>query len=67
MYALFGDDIRVIATDKTYDFGFDIVTIICLIMFSIEVFLAVFAREGYLCSFFFWLEFVSTISLILDI
>ena len=58
---------RVMSTDKSYDIGFDIVTIICLIMFSVEIFLACFARIGYLGSFFFWLDFISTISLILDI
>jgi hypothetical protein len=32
------------ATDKTADIGFDIVTIIALIMFSVEMVLASFAR-----------------------
>ena len=36
-------------------------------MFSIEILLASLARKNYICSFFFWLDFISTVSLILDI
>ena len=56
-----------IATDASADVGFDAITTICLIMFSIEIALASIAKQGYIGSFFFWLDFISTISLILDI
>lgn len=36
-------------------------------MFSIEIILSVLVKEGYFLSFFFWLDTISTISLLLDI
>lgn len=36
-------------------------------MFSIEIILSVLTKEGYFLSFFFWLDTISTISLLLDI
>lgn len=67
IYALFGGDVKILATDNSADLGFDVISIICLIMFSIEIILAVIAKDDYLWSFFFWLDVVSTVSLILDI
>ncbi len=67
LYALFGDDIRVMTTRKNADIGFDIVTIIALIAFTFEIIFSVLARPGYNFSFFFWLDVISTVSLILDI
>ncbi len=67
MYALFADDIRVMAFRKDADIGFDIINIICLITFMTEIIISVIVREGYFLSFFFWLDLISTVSLILDI
>jgi len=36
-------------------------------MFTIEIILSVIVKKGYTFSFFFWLDILSTISLILDI
>jgi hypothetical protein len=67
IFALFGDDIRVMATNKSADTGFDVMTIICLVIFSLEIFMSILCKKDYLFSFFFWLDLVSTVSLILDI
>ncbi|CAK94539.1 unnamed protein product (macronuclear) [Paramecium tetraurelia] len=67
IYALFGDDIRIIAFDKRADDGFDVITIICMIIFSIEIIIASLVRTDYFNSFFFWLDIISTVSQILDI
>ena len=40
LYALFGDDVRVLVTDKNGDPNFWILNIIALIAFSIEIILA---------------------------
>jgi hypothetical protein len=42
-------------------------TITALICFSIEIILACVANDDYLFGFYFWLDLVSTISLIADI
>ncbi|EGR28579.1 hypothetical protein IMG5_172520 [Ichthyophthirius multifiliis] len=67
LYALFGDDIRILAFGPNADIGFDIITLIGLIFFFIEFFFSVFAKQGYKFSFFFWLDLISIVSLILDI
>lgn len=67
IYALFGDDIRVMAFNQGADQVFDVLTIISLIAFSIEITLAFIAREPYRWSFFFWLDLISTVTLVLDI
>ena len=40
LYALFGDDVRVLVTDKNGDEEFWILNIVALICFSIEIILA---------------------------
>lgn len=67
IYALFGDDIRVLSFNKNDDVYFDIITIVALLAFTAEISLSVLAKPGYKLSFFFWLDILSTLSLILDI
>lgn len=67
IYSLFGDDINHIAFDKRADDVFNGLTIAALICFSIEMVLACIAIDEYLFGFYFWLDLVSTISLIADI
>lgn len=67
LYALLGDDLRLIYAPITYDYVFTNLTIVSLILFTIEVCLSAFGYENYLNSFFFWLDLVSTASLITDI
>jgi len=67
VYSLFGDNIRIMATRQSADLGFDIVTILTLSLFCIEMVLSIAEKKDYLCSFFFWLDLMSTLSIILDI
>lgn len=67
VYALFGDDIRVMATNKNADPYFDAFTIIAIIIFGTEIILSVIAKKDYFLSFFFYLDIVSTVSLVFDI
>ncbi|EGR28003.1 hypothetical protein IMG5_185050 [Ichthyophthirius multifiliis] len=67
IYALFGDDIRVFITDKEKDEIFWILYIISIIIFSTEIILASICQKNYFNSFFFYLDTVATISLLLDI
>lgn len=43
------------------------VTLFSMIMFLFELIIASVATEGYFLGFYFWLDFVATISLITDI
>jgi len=67
LYALFGDDVRLLFFEKSADNTFYTLTFISLIMFSIEIIFSSIAKEDYFNSFYFWLDFISTISLITDI
>ena len=67
LFALFGDDIKSISLPVTYDFGFDVGKAICMGLFLIEIILSCIAKKGYVFSFFFWLDLVSTLSLFQDI
>ena len=62
-----GDDIRIIAASKSDDVKFDIFNIVLIILFSIEIFLSSLVIDNYFLSFFFWLDFISSISLLFDI
>jgi len=67
LYALFGDDVRVLTTDKHGDPTYWTLNIIALISFSLEIIVASLCKENYFNGFFFWLDTISTISLLLDI
>jgi len=67
VYALTGDDCRLMFTDKPADVYFNIVTLVCIFVFSMEVILSCVGKEDYLLGFFFWLDILSTATLVLDL
>lgn len=67
VYSLFFDDIRVIAVTVHEDNYFYGLTAVFFSCFVLEVFLASISKEDYFLSFFFWLDAVSTISMLPDI
>jgi hypothetical protein len=56
-----------ISVGKNGDTGLDTVTLICLAVFSAELVMSWLVKEDYRYSFFFWLDLISTLSLILDL
>jgi len=67
IWSLFGDDLRLFATDADADLGFLVLVWVCLASFAIELALSVFALEKYAGGFYFWLDSVATLSLLADI
>lgn len=67
IYALFGDDLRILLTSKSADDVFNSILLICMCIFTTEIFLSVMVVKGYFNSFFFWLDVVSTVTLVLDL
>ena len=67
IYALFFDDIRIIAFTKKEDDIFFSLSVVALFFFILEVVLSSIAVPGYICAFFFWLDILATISIIPDI
>ena len=66
-YALFADDIRLLMMPKGADPVFDALTIIAIIMYLAELILASLVVDGYVLSFYFWVDAVSLISMLPDI
>ena len=67
LFSLFGDDIRVWTTPKVADPFFFAGYIISLLMFGIEILVKTVVDEEFKYSFFFWLDIVATLSLVLDV
>ena len=67
LYALIGDDIRLLTFTKKSDTAFMVLNILTFILFMVELILSSLSVPDYFGSFFFWLDLISTISLIADI
>lgn len=67
IWALFGDDIRQVSVTTDGDMTFYILTLVCFGLFFIEVVLAFISKPDYRWGFFFWLDLVSTVSLLMDV
>jgi len=66
IYALYFDDIRILFFAKAYDDIFFGITLLGMICFTVEIVIASYAKEDYMFSFFFWLDIISTLSMIPD-
>jgi hypothetical protein len=67
IYSLFFDDIRIIACPPSADPAFYSLTLVVFSAFMVEILLASIAIEDYFLSFFFWLDLISTLSMLADV
>mmetsp|Transcript_23680 Transcript_23680/g.55238 ORF Transcript_23680/g.55238 Transcript_23680/m.55238 type:complete len:1002 (-) Transcript_23680:128-3133(-) len=67
VYALTGDDVRMLFTDKPADIVFNMLTIGCIVVFALELVLSCIGKEDYFGGFFFFLDAISTVTLVLDL
>lgn len=67
IYALIGDDIRILAFNKDHDPVFLFLNVLALSLFLIELLFSSLGVKGYFGSFFFWLDLLSTLSIVTDI
>jgi len=67
IFVLFGDDINTLALPISFDLAFDITKTVCFALFILEIIFSCVAKHEYALSFFFWLDIISTLSLIQDI
>ena len=67
LISLFSDDVRMSAFDGSADLAFDIVHIILLLIFLVELILSCYSIPDYSCSFYFFLDLISSFSLLLDV
>lgn len=66
IYALFGDDIRMMLFTKKDDKVFFALTYLSFGSFLFELVLSCIAKEGYIFGFYFWLDILSTFSMVMD-
>ena len=67
VYILFADDIKMLATPASAD---DIFSGICLglmCLFGVELIISALVTDNYVFGFYFWLDLISLISMLLDI
>lgn len=59
IYALFGDDIRILSVNKDGDSAFFGVTIFCIVCFTLEIIFTCICKKEYLFNviFFFYIFF----------
>ena len=74
IYALFADDVKMLTCDiviilfnQTYDTKFSIVIIILIFCFTVELIISCLFQDKYFLNFFFFLDFLSLLSMFLDI
>jgi hypothetical protein len=67
LFSLFGDDFRWGFFTKKQDMLFDGFICLCLWLFSVEIIVYSIVNKGYFGSFYFWLDIISTLSLISDV
>ena len=67
IYVLIADDIKMAAFPKSADDTFNVFALIIMTIFALEIFINSLSSQGYLFSFYFWLDLFSTISIITDI
>jgi len=67
LFALFADDVRNAACDKASDNYFFAGSALCLAVFLLDLWLTAWLRPGFVGSFYFVLDLISTLSLIPDI
>ena len=67
LYALFGDDVKIAYFTRAADETFNYITSAALLLFTLEITLNAISNENYFNSFYFYLDVISTISLITDI
>jgi hypothetical protein len=67
IYSLFGSDVNALAFTVNADETFWILSAIALFFFTVEIIIACIAKEDYFLGFYFWLDVISTVSIITDI
>jgi hypothetical protein len=67
LFALFGDDFRLWFFESYIDPYFYVALIISLLLFALEILLNSCVVDDFKYSFFFWLDIVATLSLVVDI
>ena len=67
IFSLFSNDIMHIWLNKNVDIYFDIINLITVLYFILEIFIFLILDEGYFNSLIFWIDIVGTILIIFNV
>eukprot|EP00928_Gymnodinium_smaydae_P070852 TRINITY_DN54602_c0_g1_i1.p1 TRINITY_DN54602_c0_g1~~TRINITY_DN54602_c0_g1_i1.p1 ORF type:complete len:960 (-),score=231.81 TRINITY_DN54602_c0_g1_i1:117-2912(-) len=67
IFALTGDDVRRMTTSAEADPAYNVLVLVSLVVFTLELLLSCFGKDDYWLGFFFWLDFVSTATIVMDL
>lgn len=67
VWALMGDDLKLLCTNKPVDDIFDGLVVFCIVFFSLECLASCLGKDDYFGSFFFVLDVISTGTLFMDL
>lgn len=67
LWALFADDIRILACPRSIDHIFSGINAGGMLLFFLELAMSSLAQDGYVCGFYFWLDLIATVSMISDV
>lgn len=67
VYILFADDMKMILTDSSTDDTFSTICVAIMAIFTLEFLISSIVVEDYFLGFYFWLDFVSIVSMLLDV
>lgn len=67
VYSLIADYLRVLIFRQSGDIVFDVLTILVFLVFVIEIIIYLITVKNYSCSFYFFIDTISTLLLIVDI
>ena len=67
IYALIGDDVKLLTLSAAADQTFMWLNVVALLLFIIELICSSIGIDDYFGGFFFWLDLISTLSIITDI
>eukprot|EP00923_Selenidium_pygospionis_P054336 GHVN01094665.1.p1 GENE.GHVN01094665.1~~GHVN01094665.1.p1 ORF type:complete len:911 (-),score=217.07 GHVN01094665.1:119-2851(-) len=67
LFALFGRDVFMACFNVADDIIYDVLAFMCIFIFFAEIVLLSIGVQGYCLNFFFWVDVVATLTLVLDV
>lgn len=67
LWALYGTDIQAMSAPKSSDGSYEVIAILLFVIFMMELIINALTQEKYFGSFFFWLDFIAAVSMLLDV
>jgi hypothetical protein len=67
LFALLASDFKTAFCPISVDFIFDLIQLVIMCIFALEIIFTAISKEEYLWSFFFWLDVIATLSIIQDV